>query len=193
MLAPTIYLLQMLNAAEWLPQTCFSQSSKCLSESFPWHGELSTPRHGDEWTRSANDQPLCLSDQKPKSRTGRYWLDMIGEWWLFDDYLNDDDYDYWWMMMSTACYFSSRRRWFFGAWRCSRSLDQGPNHLWISATISNVSSRVPPYNTLKNLEWMLVEVALSPVCCGFWQFSSKSHSTEVASPCSHLNPSKHRI
>ena len=139
-----------------------------------FHGMKNHPPHG--MAMNGRDQPTisrCVC-QIRNPRVGQVDNDWI--WLVNDDYLMISwmmmiiihDY-YWWMMMSTASYFSSRRRWFFGAWRCSRSLGQGHrsldvehepraaehNHLWISApqsfsTISTISSRVPPYNTLQN-------------------------------------------
>ena len=163
MLAPTIYLLIFIAYVQccgMVASDMFFPERQMSEDRNHFHGMKNHPPHG--MAMNGRDQPTisrCVC-QIRNPRVGQVDNDWI--WLVNDDYLMIIwmmmiiiHYYYWWMMMSTASYFSSRRRWFFGAWRCSRSLDQGhrsldvehekpraaePNHLWISATISNVSS-----------------------------------------------------
>ena len=80
MLAPTICLLHMFNAAEWLPQTFFFPERQMSEDRNHFHGMANPTPHG--MAMKGRDQPAmnqCLSEIR-SPRVGQVDNDWIYDW-----------------------------------------------------------------------------------------------------------------
>ena len=79
MLAPTICLLHMFNAAEWLPQTFFFPERHMSEDRNHFHGMANPTPHG--MAMKGRDQAMnqCLSEIR-SPRVGQVDNDWIYDW-----------------------------------------------------------------------------------------------------------------